>query len=167
MKFILILLILITFQVQAQENLSTSQLKIKNIAKSVGKTICTEDICFSKTLQAIAWQESSFGLNRVGDSGVSLGAFQVKISTAKWIIIKLELKEYYYIIGDNWLIGVKLLNDHWFSARIAGFYLKMNYIYGIEQDHWNPWVLTVSRYNGGNFNKVYLNNIINKIKKLI
>ena len=149
-----------------QNNLTTRQIEIKNIAKMVGKSICAQNMCFSRTLQAIAWQESSFGNNIIGDRGRSLGPFQIKMSTAKRVIKKLNLKEYYYLLEDKKELKMRLLLDVYFSAVIAGNYLKMNYEYAIKIDHWNPWILTVSRYNGGNFNRNYLNKITNKIKRL-
>ncbi len=166
-----LLLLLSTIDLSGQENLNTSQMHTKYIAKKVGESICTKspqakDMCFGKTLQAIAWQESSFGENKIGDDGTSFGSFQIRILTAKRVISDLELRRYYYLLQNDQKLVTRLINDVWFSATIAGYYLKINYEYGLKKDHWDPWVLTVSRYNGGNFNRSYLKKIVQKIKKL-
>lgn len=48
--------------------LTEHQQYVKGIAKKIGSQICTHGMCFEDTLQAIAWQESSFGLNIIGDA---------------------------------------------------------------------------------------------------
>jgi len=65
MKFIIFVSILI-IGTQAHA-LSGTQQNVKNVAKEVGETHCF-DICFTKTLQAITWQESSFGHFVIGDA---------------------------------------------------------------------------------------------------
>lgn len=42
-------------------------MSVKKIAADVAEQHCAEDRCFTKTLQAIAWQESMFGKQLVGD----------------------------------------------------------------------------------------------------
>ena len=46
----------------------TPHVQVKSIAAEVASQNCATDRCFVKTLQAIAWQESTFGRNLVGDS---------------------------------------------------------------------------------------------------
>lgn len=45
----------------------TPSVQVKSIAAEVASQNCATDRCFVKTLQAIAWQESTFGRNLVGD----------------------------------------------------------------------------------------------------
>jgi hypothetical protein len=212
-----------TSYLYSQENISAHQWKIKNIAKIIGEDTCikskTNKMCFGKTLQAIVWQESSYGLNIIGDrnkkvfyykfnntdfivskketflknniryvyfnlfnkryirkvfiktirlplSEASLGPFQIRLETAKMVILNFKLKKHYFLLKDDDKLISSLLSDPWFSGEIASLYLKMNYIHGLKNNHWDPWVLAVSRYNGGNYNEKYLKKIISKIKKL-
>jgi hypothetical protein len=206
-------------------SLSDSQSKIQSIAYHEGKNICSHDECFSKILQAIAWQESSFGSNNIGDGSgnvyfyekpvlkngrtyfskrtvhkdltflensvryilvrtksgetkyrvkinfaelgkSSLGAFQIKVKTAKDVITKMELKEYYALLNNDNLLIVSLLNDTKFGAIIAGNYLKMNYQSAKKNGHKNPIKYAISRYNGGANNTIYISLITDKMKKL-
>ncbi|NQU32897.1 MAG: transglycosylase SLT domain-containing protein [Bacteroidetes bacterium] len=169
-RFIIVLVICISTAAFAQENFSPAQQYIKTVAKTVGESMCikneTYNMCFGKTLQAIAWQESSFGKHNIGDDGTSFGPFQIKLSTARRIIRHFKMKFFYSLLKNKKKLKSKLLFDPWFSARIAARYIKMNYSYGLRTDHWDPWVLTVSRYNGGNFNQKYLDKIVQKIKDL-
>jgi len=68
MKFIkyIIVCAVLMFSVDTYA-LTENQEYVKNVAKHVGSKHCIEDMCFGKTLQAIAWQESSFGRNIIGD----------------------------------------------------------------------------------------------------
>lgn len=211
----IILGILVTFFITNSFALTPQQEKIKQTSKEVGKHECVQNFCFGKTLQAIAWVESSFGVNIVGDSkrqgysykdkgrthrvqakdtfvrkGVrytlqgtttrkvhaytifkplnqsSLGPFQIKVTTAKRVIEKMKLTQYYKYLSKEQQLISKLLNDTKFSATIAANYLKLNYIYAMEKGYKNPWKYAVSKYNGGSNNVTYINRIVNKIKLL-
>lgn len=50
------------------KHLTAEQEYVRLMAKTVGEENCIEDMCFTKTLQAIAWQESSFGKHTIGDA---------------------------------------------------------------------------------------------------
>jgi hypothetical protein len=66
---IIILLMSFMFTTEATaSNLTFNQQHVKNVAKYIGSKNCVQDMCFSKTLQAIAWQESSYGTTIVGDA---------------------------------------------------------------------------------------------------
>jgi hypothetical protein len=218
---ILILLLSFMFATNVPEAtaLTFSQQKVKDAAKYVGENNCVKDMCFTKTLQAIAWQESSYGTHIVGDAKgtyyfykhndkevtvkrkdtfmkggtryywykpannkyikkvysktgwkplelSSLGPFQVQIPTAKRVINKMNLTKYRYLLSDEQALVNLLLKSPKFGALIAVNYLKLNYNYAKRINHRNPWFLTVSRYNGGDNNKRYVNKIIYKIKRL-
>lgn len=199
--------------------LSDKQEEVRNVAYKVAKENCLEDICFTKTLQAISWQESSFGKNLIGDDrgeiyyfkdkgqdilvkkketflddGIrytyfqpfknryikkvysriefkpindsSLGAFQIKMTTAQRVIRERKLIKYdFLLLNDKQLIN-SLLNDVEFSAEIAVNYLIMNYEVAKKRGHERPWRYAVSKYNGGSNNIRYINKISDKIKQL-
>lgn len=220
-KIILILMLYmaqLTNSAQAIE-LSPQQKEVQRIAKAVGNINCIDGFCFTEILQAIAWQESSYGNNLVGDSkntvyyfkhrdailevqkenifiedglrytmykpikneyrkrvytktkwkplsDSSIGAFQIKLSTAQEVIERMKLKQYYYLLSNEQLLVSKLLTDTNFSATIAVNFLKMQYISALANGHVNPSHRAISRYNGGNENTTYINIILKKVKEL-
>ena len=220
MRHFIVFLLLVTIAgfSQAGLKLTAEQEYVRLIAKQVGEENCLEDICFTQTLQAIAWQESSFGKNIIGDnkgrfyyykhmgneisiskadtfvsknvrytwyqpaqhryikkvysrvgwkplSQSSLGAFQIQIPTAKRVIEKMKLENYYGLLSNEEALVNYLLKDVRFGATIAVNYLKMNYLWA-KGKYRSPWRLAVSRYNGGNANTKYINAILRKIKQL-
>lgn len=199
--------------------LSKSQEQIKQVAHDVGAKNCIDGFCFNKILQAIAWQESSYCNNIIGDSegvmyyykhnsevvninetdifvkdGVkytyyqpyenkyikkvysrngwkplvesSLGPFQIKVTTAMEVITKMELKKYYPLLSNEKLLVSKLLSDEKFGALVAVSFLKMHYIRAKNDGVHNPLLRAISRYNGGNYNTVYINHIMKKVNLL-
>lgn len=145
--------------------LTNDQEKIKKLAKSVGSKICFQNMCFGDTLQHIAFIESTYGKRKSSKKNKSknklsnsLGTFQIKPSTAVEVIQKAELEQYKYL--SNTQIIHKLKNDDNFSAIIAGNYLRLNYEIGINRKIKNPYRFAISRYNGGNHNKMYIEKII-------
>jgi len=194
-----------------------TQSSIKEIAKTVASENCTDEQCFVETLQAIAWQESSFGKNLIGDSkktvyfykedgkhipiskdvlssletdnhvhvsingetkqvfshvqqkelsDSSLGTFQIKVNTAKYVIEKMKLSEFYYLLENESELVYKLLLDIKFGAKIAVNYLKLNYNNAVRSGIQDPWFHAVSKYNGGSNNYNYVNAIRNKMNRL-
>lgn len=100
----------------------------------------------------------------------SLGGFQIKLSTAKYIIKKNKMKQYYNLLKHDTILINRLLVDYKFSARIALQYLIMNYHEASDRKMLNPYFKTISRYNGGWYNKVYYGKVMDRmktIKKLI
>lgn len=143
--------------------LTNDQEKIKKLAKSVGSKICFQNMCFGDTLQHIAFIESNYGNKKISKrskniSNYSLGTFQIKPSTAVEVIQKADLEQYKYLSKQQ--IIHKLKNDDNFSALIAGSYLRLNYEIGINRKIKNPYRFAISRYNGGNHNKMYIEKII-------
>jgi len=171
--------------------LTERQVKIKKIAREIGNKTCTNKMCFGKTLQSIAFSESTYGQNIISGhraeinikkvhvkvsknknftiNGVkytwdklrkkSLGPFQIRLKTAKEIISKTNMTRYNYLLENDVELAKKLLTDASFSATIAANYLRYNYNIGIRRGVSNPWRFTVSRYNGGNSNKAYIDTI--------
>lgn len=217
-NFIFILLITCT-SAFANEVFTPQQLEVKRIAKEVAENNCFDGFCFTEILQAIAWQESSYGNNLIGDSkgtsyyfkhqdvaykiskentfvedGVrytwyqpiknkykkrvhshngwkplqdsSLGAFQIKLSTAQEVIDRMQLKQYYPMLSNEQQLVSKLLTDTKFGATIAVNFLKMQYINAKANEHPRPHERAISRYNGGNNNTTYINIIMKKAKKV-
>ncbi|MEA3452208.1 MAG: hypothetical protein U9Q83_09955, partial [Bacteroidota bacterium] len=90
----------------------------------------------------------------------SLGAFQIKLSTAK-IVIKKNLPDYHYLLEDEDLLVKKLLANIKFSAVVAANYLKLMYEEAQRRKKRNPWFKAISRYNGGQNNETYFK-LVNK-----
>ena len=61
-------------------------------------------------------------------------------------------------------IAETLLSDVKFNTIIAAHYLILNYQIAKQRKLWNPWWKTISRYNGGWDNKVYVHRVLNKMK---
>lgn len=214
----LILGVLLALSTFAANALTPEQQEVKDIAAQVGSSVCVDKQCFGKTLQAIAWQESSYGKNidpkaqspvyylkekdkiiyikkddvvqegsqyywrkpmrqgtftrahpnehLVNIDRSSLGTFQIKPSTAKYVIEQMKLSKFYALLTDEKTLISKLLNDHRFGATIAVNYLKMNYVQAKSRGAHDPWFFAVSKYNGGANNTAYVNRISSKIAKL-
>jgi hypothetical protein len=122
--------------------LSDEQVKNMKVAYKVGKTIkANNGMTFENTLVGIMGQESSWGKYVLGDKydnngklksvyESSLGAFQIKLSTAKYTIRKVpELyKKYRYLLYD----GRSIYLEYEYHKS------KMNYYVGVIN---NPtWV---------------------------
>ena len=202
-----------------EEAPQTPSVKVKAIAAEVGSQNCSTDRCFTKTLQAIAWQESTFGRNLVGDKSkiiyyykdghkrvqvplsrvresdkhmyavvsndgtkhekqvfvdvktkelgnTAVGAFQVKMQTAKRVIKEMGLEQYNHLLDNDTAIIKKLALDARFSALIAVNYLKLNYEHAKRRKIADPWFYAVSKYNGGSKNFTYVNLIKSKMGRL-
>ena len=197
----------------------TPSVKVKAIAAEVGRQNCSTDRCFTETLQAIAWQESTFGRNLVGDKSkiiyyykdghkrvqvpwsrvresdkhmyavvsgdgtkhkkqvfadvktkelgnTAVGAFQVKMQTAKRVIKEMGLEQYKHLLDNDTALIKKLALDARFSALIAVNYLKLNYEHAKRRNIADPWFYAVSKYNGGSKNFTYVNLIKSKMGRL-
>jgi hypothetical protein len=110
---------------------------------------------FENTAMAIALTETSAGVFKVGDIGkdpnifnASLGIMQVRLGTARFLANKLEWKEVLEM-SDVALVN-KLLGDDRFNATMA-----VKYIVWLNEYTKHNYFRTVSRYNGGNYNRPY------------
>ena len=146
----------------------------------IGKTFKTADgISIENTLTAISLRESSLGKFIVGDKKkngefkpleqMSLGAFQIRLGTARDVIINNDLYKYKYLLKNNLRLVNKLLTDPSFGAIITAHYFVNNYNEALKRKMWNPYYRAVSRHNGGWNNKTYYRLFIkdiNRIKKI-
>lgn len=147
--------------------LSTEQQENIKIAYKIGESIVANDgTTFGLTLAAVMGQESSYGINLYNTKVFnriksSLGAFQIHIPTARYIIEMYELHEYKHYNDKQ--LAYKLSHDIVFSAKLAGLYMKKNYNDALKF-HKNPWRGAVSKYNGGWYNHNYINSLQDNIK---
>ena len=172
MKILILSLLVVSLQAGY---FTKSQKDNLNIAYNIGKQISAKDgMTFENTLRSIAFTESSAGENIIGDrhwtrqlSKASLGTYQVRVMTAKEVIKKDKFmnKHFSYLLEDEDKLIRMLLEENEFGALVAGHYLKMNYNYAVKKGI-DPYFYTVSRYNGGSNNTVYVERIRNNIKKI-
>lgn len=166
--------------------LSNEKLDLLQTAYDIGNIVKADDgMSFGQTLASVMITESSVVLGTIGDKfkengklkplkDSSLGAFQIKVPTAKRVITEnpILLKNYSNLLlpkNENLLID-KLLGNVKFSALIAAYYLKMGYEEAISRGMSNPYFRAVSRYNGGWSNEPYFNGVkenLKTIRKLI
>lgn len=217
MKSVITVLVLLLTSTSALASieLTQEQKKVKTIAKRIGQQNKVKGKSLDKTLQAIAWQESRFGQDLIGDckhvkyyalnnnkkiavnlekiyfkqgipyttlnkiekrvhvvGGIkqlksgSLGPFQVRVNTAKYVIQEMKLSQYAHLLKSDTAIIDRLLKDPEFGATMAAGYLKINYKEAEQAGVKDPWWRSVSRYNGGNHNTTYVRHITNKMAKL-
>ena len=95
----------------------------------------------------------------------SLGAFQIQVPTARFVILSMKLRPYYKYLSDEKALVNALLTDVNFGATIAVNYLNRNYLIGKKRQI-RAWFFAVSRYNGGNNNVNYVRKISQKINKI-
>jgi soluble lytic murein transglycosylase-like protein len=115
---------------------------------------------FENTAMAIALTETSAGVFKVGDIGkdpnilkASLGIMQVRLQTARFLADKLEWKEVQEM-SDVKLVN-KLLGDDKFNVTMA-----VKYIVWLNEYTKHNYFRTVSRYNGGNYNRPYYSRVM-------
>jgi hypothetical protein len=177
MKYLMTLLL--TLQLHA---LSDNQSKNLRTAFKLGKQIhASNGFTFEKTLCAIMLQESSAGIQIIGDKykngrlknlyHSSLGVFQIKLSTARYVIKKSKYlrKHFVHLLKDDKMLVNLLLTSTEFSTIVAANYLIMNYEIALKRGYENPYHSAISRYNGGWINSTYKSNIFERmeyIKKL-
>lgn len=81
----------------------TPHVQVKQIAAEVASQNCATDRCFTKTLQAIAWQESSFGRNLVGDKSKIVYYYKDghKRVQVPWSRVRESDKHMYAVVSDG------------------------------------------------------------------
>ena len=102
---------------------------------------------YRTTMLAIAYSESSCGVNILGDIGRSLGVMQVQASTAKWIATKVKSLAYLKYISNKRLETMLLLDDKLnikIATNLFEYHRKRHGYFG-----------AVSRFNGGSNNRTY------------
>ena len=177
MKILLsVLLILTTLPLYSLNTLQINNLKtVYNLGKKIK---ASNGFSFENTLCAIMLQESSAGLELIGDKykngklkslyDSSLGIFQIKLNTAKEVIIKDKFmnKNFKHLLKNDKALVNMLLVSVQFSTLIASTYLKINYEIALKRRYKNPWKSTISRYNGGWNNTKYKSKIFKRLKYL-
>lgn len=157
--------------------LNNKQTKIIKESYNIGKEIKARDgMTFGYALSAIVLQESSAGRDLIGDKykngklknfyDSSLGIFQIKLSTAKWIIRRESFLNKYFknlLHNDKKLVNMLFTNEK-FSALVAGYYLKHSYEEALLKNFKNPWFRSISRYNGGWNNTSYYHKIMKRLR---
>jgi len=119
---------------------------------------------FENTAMAICLTETSAGAFKIGDIGkdpnifnASLGIMQVRLETAKFLANKLKWKEVQEMT-DVKLVN-KLLGDDKFNVTIA-----VKFIVWLNNYTKHHYFRTVSRYNGGNYNRPYYNRVMKNMQ---
>lgn len=157
--------------------LSKEQQKISDYIFKTGQKYKTNDgTTISESLRSIALGESSFGLNMYGDKykdgtekpvvKMSLGVFQVKVDTAKYIIRKDNLKHHFWLLKKDSFIASKLLSDLEFNTEMAARYFIINYNTALKRGYWSPLLKAISRHNGGWNNITYYRKVMRNMRKL-
>jgi len=115
---------------------------------------------FENTAMAIALTETSVGIFKIGDIGkdpnifnASLGIMQVRLQTARFLADKLDWKEVIEM-SDKKLVNELLGNDR-FNVTMA-----VKYIVWLNEYTKHNYFRTVSRYNGGNYNRPYYGRVM-------
>lgn len=168
--------IFLTTNVQARQ-LDKSQEKLAKQIYKIGKSFKTNDgMTIENTLTAISLRESSLGKFIVGDKlkngnfkpieEMSLGAFQIRLGTAKDVIKNNNLYQYNYLLKDDAKLVNRLLTDVKFSAILSAHYFIKNYNEALRRNMWNPYFRAVSRHNGGWTNNRYYRHFLKDIDKV-
>lgn len=164
---ILIVLILLYSNLFSLEDYQEDNIRF---SYNIGRYIKAKDgMTFENTLASIIYTESSAGKFIIGDKdkrlkNCSLGPYQIRLKTAKWIINKDKfLYRHFNKFSDDRLVTL-LLTKREFGALIAGSLLKYWYNTALDRNIKHPWFYAVSRYNGGVHNYKYVNRIRKNIK---
>ena len=173
MKYLILLLFTISL---SATTLTKSQLEILTTIKAIAQHFKARDgMTFTKALSAIALTESSLGLQIVGDqeknkpvSTASLGVFQIRLTTAKYIIRKNPILtcQFGHLLHQDKILTTFLLTKTEFSTLLAGFYLVMNYEIARAKGLSNPWYRAISKHNGGWHNYKYYSKVLKNLHLL-
>jgi len=168
----LILSILLASSILLSDTFSKEQISVIRKSYNIGKQFKARDgMTFENTLASLVFTESSAGKFVVGDrhnfiENCSLGYYQIRLDTAKWIIKKDSfLRRHFKDLRDDRIISLLLTNQE-FGALISGTLLKFWYNYALSMNIKKPWEYAVSRYNGGIHNIKYINRIRKNMKKI-
>ena len=166
-----LLVLLISLYIEASEFFNESQAYNIKRAYKIGKQIKADNgLTFENTLASIIFSESSAGKFILGDKdkyirNCSLGPYQIRLSTAKWIIKKDPfLRKYFGGIKNEDTLITMLLTKTDFGALVSGRLLRFWYNYALHKGVKKPWDYAVSRYNGGIHNKKYVSKIRRNMK---
>lgn len=96
----------------------------------------------------------------------SLGGHQIKLDTAKRVIIERNLIQYKAFLKSDKLLISRLMDDVIFSSIIAVNYVILCYEEALDRGYSNPYFRAISRYNGGWSNVDYYKAVESDIKEL-
>jgi len=125
-------------------------MKIKKIAREFTR--------YPTTIAAQSIVESSAGMFRVGDDGVSLGVLHIQVPTVRFIA-SVDCALSWTDKLSDYQIALKLLSDDQFSVEVASRHLN----YYMDRV---GYFKAVSIYNGGWNNKRYFGKVM-KAKKQV
>jgi len=173
MKIIFILILFSFLELYAFSNEQITNLRI---AKSIGEiTVANDGMTFEKTLCSIMLRESSARNLIVGDDrkngkrlkleDSSIGVMQVRVLTVREVSKRVKSLNWVNKLSNS-SIARLLKNNNQFNILICAHYIRMNYNYALKKKMWNPLFKTISRYNGGWYNKTYYKKVMKDMKQI-
>ena len=149
------------------KNLDLTKQDIINLQRiqTLAKQYPTDDnTTFEQTLLSIFLTETALGrasyqqMNGKPGQNRSVGYFQIKPLSAKFIIKQQNLTEYSNLTQDE--IRQKLISDFDFQIIIATNHLVYNYNRALQdKPNLDPHEAAISKYNGGWHNIKYINRV--------
>lgn len=162
--------------------LSTYCYSLSDIQQYIVNTIYSEGLKYKtrtgmsleNTALHIAFRESSFGVKILGDKTedgklrdvpeMSLGVFQVRLQTARYVIRKDNLTRYFRYLPKTNLSDIDLANrllyDIKFNTEMALRYFIINYHRALDRGYEKPWRRALSKHNGGFWNTKYITDVL-------
>jgi len=89
-----------------------------------------------------------------------------KLWQSRYWKAKQKFKKYFKAYRKDLHIAEMLLADIKFNVKIAVHYLILNYEIAKQRGYWNPWMKSISRYNGGWHNKKYTKKVLSKMRPI-
>jgi hypothetical protein len=141
---VLLLLVMLPSMSYGKVTLDDAQMFVLDISRIEGNTIG-----WPETIQGIGWVESKLGKYIYGPPAKTLsdryfGPYQIKISTARYIMEKINKVN---ISMTDQEIMTRLLVDYMWSAELATDYF--GYLMNKFKDYPQPWRHAVLAYNRG------------------
>ena len=169
--------VFITLLVSNLFGYDATQIELAKKIYTIGKNYKTADgMSIEKTLVAISLRESSLGKFVLGDKKkngefkplkeMSLGSFQMRVPTAKEIIQKNKLEEYYQYLKDDTALINRLITDVGFGAQLSAYYFIKNYNEALRRGMSRPYFRAISRHNGGWNNTTYYNALMKNLRSI-
>ena len=162
-RLLIFMIFIITSSLNAV-NLTNKQIETLKLVKEVALNFRDNSgETFENTAMSICLTETSAGLYKIGDThmgrnliNASLGIMQVRVQTARFIAKKLNIKKIKEMSDVE--LAHKLLNDDRFNVEVA-----VRYIVWLS-NRTKSYFKTISRYNGGNNNKVYVKRVMSRLR---
>jgi len=126
-------------------------MNVYGLTKDGIKTYASRFTDYPSTITGMAFVESTYGKNKHGDDGSSLGTMQIQIPTVYFIAKRDKSLAWLLEIPEHTLRLLLIHNDYLsieIAAKLFEYYRKR---YGYFQ--------AISRYNGGKNNWTYYNKV--------